>query len=285
MIVKNFKFLYRYYKDKQEVLAQMFHVSQSNISAYINGKKPIPTDILNSISIRYGVSIDDLMNKDLSLEYDSPQTVGLNDAVSFSENMFPILTSNVAKTNDNFNRAYEMLHSSLQIDNIENLYRKIGSLEHVISLFQKAWEESNTYVALSNSLSTILLIYVFYSQRGIKIGQELLDKGSLTSFDIESTFLRDPNKPIEKNPYEQQQKSFFQKYDDLVYHNIKLLKDNNHFSALGDFYLAMCYFLGFAEDFLEYEICSQTGLYMLIQLCKLENTYAEKIMESLPPIS
>ena len=42
MVAKNFKFLYRYYKDKQEVLAQMLHVPQSNISAYINGKKPIP---------------------------------------------------------------------------------------------------------------------------------------------------------------------------------------------------------------------------------------------------
>ena len=70
MVAKNFKFLYRYYKDKQEVLAQMLHVPQSNISAYINGKKPIPTDVLNNISVRYNVPIDDLVNKDLSVEFD-----------------------------------------------------------------------------------------------------------------------------------------------------------------------------------------------------------------------
>ena len=118
MVAKNFKFLYRYYKDKQEVLAQMLHVPQSNISAYINGKKPIPTDVLNNISVRYNVPIDDLVNKDLSVEFDSPQTVTLDDAAHIAESMFPILTSNVAKTNDNFNRAYELLFASLQLEDV-----------------------------------------------------------------------------------------------------------------------------------------------------------------------
>lgn len=113
MLSKNFKFLYQYYKDKQEVLARMLHVPQSNISAYINGKKPIPTDVLQNIAIRYNVSIDDLINKDLSLEFDSPQTLTVADAVNFSENMYPILTSNVAKTNDSFNAAYDLLQHSL----------------------------------------------------------------------------------------------------------------------------------------------------------------------------
>lgn len=75
------------------------------------------------------------------------------------------------------------------------------------------------------------------------------------------------------------------KYDDLVYQNIKLLKNNTQFSALGDFYLGMCYFVGFAEDFMEYEVCSQTGMYMLLQLCKLDNKYADSFIESLPPVS
>lgn len=153
------------------------------------------------------------------------------------------------------------------------------------SLFQKAWRESKTYVALSNCLSTVLLIYAFYSQRGIRIGQKLIEKGSLSSFDIKSSFLRDPRKPIASNPYEKKQKDFFEKYDDLVYGNIKLLKSNNQFLELGDYYLAMCYFLGFAEDFLEYEQCFQTGLYMLLQLSKLDNKYADKFFETMPQIS
>lgn len=285
MLSKNFKFLYRYYKDKQEVLAQMLHVPQSNISAYINGKKPIPTDVLRNISIRYNVSVDDLMSKDLSLEYDSPQILSVDDAVNFSEHMLPILTSNVAKTNDSFNTAYDILQHALQLENIDAFYEKIENLEQAITLFQKAWEESNTYVALSNTLSTILLFYAFYSQRGIKIGQELLNNGALNTLDIKSSLLRDPRKPVAINKYEQQRKQFFEKYDDLVYQNIKLLKSNAQFSELGDFYLAMCYFFGFAEDLIDYETCTQTAMLMLLQLCKLENKYANSFMESLPSIS
>ena len=285
MLSKNFKFLYRYYKDKQEVLAQMLHGPQSNISAYINGKKPIPTDVLQNISIRYNVSIDDLMNKDLSLEFDSPQTLTVADAVIFSENMYPIFTSNVAKTNDSFNAAYDILQHSLQLENIDEFYEKIESLEQAITLFQKAWEESNTYVALSNTLSTVLLIYGFYSQRGIQLGQKLIDNGTLNTLDIKRSFLRNPNKPLAANQYNQQQQLLFKNYDDLVYRNIKLLKSNTQFSPLGDFYLAMCYFIGFVEDFIDYEACAQTAVNMLLQLCKLENKYAEKFMESLPAIS
>lgn len=202
MVAKNFNFLYRYYKDKQEVLAQMLHVPQSNISAYINGKKPIPTDVLNNISIRYNVPIDDLVNKDLSVEFDSPQTVTLDDAAHIAERMFPILTSNVAKTNDNFNRAYELLVASLQLEDVTVFCKCIRELERAVTLFQKAWEESDTYVALANSLSTILLVYAFYTQRGIKIGQALLNSGAINTFVIKSTFLRNPNKPDVINPYE-----------------------------------------------------------------------------------
>ena len=285
MIAKNFKFLYKHFKDKQEVLAKMFNVPQSNISGYVNGTKPIPVDILQKIAIRYGVSVDDLSNKDLSLEFDSPQTIELKDTLSFGENMLPILTSNVAKTNDNFNRAHDILLDALNLERMDAFYGKINVLEHAITLFQKAWEESNTYVALSNCLSTVLLIYAFYSQRGIQIGQELIEKGSLSSFDIESSFLRDPRKPKAPNPYEKKQKDFFEKYDDLVYGNIKLLKSNTQFWELGDYYLAICYFLGFAEDFIEYEQSFQTGFHVLLQLSKLDNKYADKFFETMPRIS
>ena len=285
MIAKNFKFLYQYYKDKQEVLAKMLCVPQSNISAYINGKKPIPTDVLHRIAIRYNVSVDDLLSKDLSLEFDTPQTLTLDDAAHFGENMVPILTSNTAKANDHFNTAYDILLQSLSVDRIDDFYEKIEALEHSVDLFQTAWNESNTYVALTNSLSAILLIYAFYSQKGIKIGQELLANGTLNTLDIKSSLLRDPRKPVSINKYEQQRKEFFEKYDDLVYQNIKLLKSNAQFSELGDFYLAMCYFFGFAEDFIDYEICTQTAMLMLLQLCKLENKYADSFMESLTSIS
>jgi transcriptional regulator with XRE-family HTH domain len=282
MVAKNFKFLYRYCKDKQEVLAQMFGVPQSNISAYVNGTKPIPINILQKIADRYGLTTDDLLNKDLSLEFDTPQTIELKDAMAFGKNMHPILTSNISKTNDDFNRAHKILLEALAIERIGTFYERVSVLEHAIDLFQKTWKETNSYVALSNSLSTILLICACYNQQNIKIGQELIEKGSVTFFDIQSALLRNPCKPNVTHQYEKKQQELFEKYDELAYENIKHLKSNAFFSELGDYYLALCYFVGFAEEHIEYEQCVQTGLHMLIQLYKLDNKYANKFLDALP---
>lgn len=282
MVAKNFSFLYKHFKDKQADLAKMLDVPQSNISAYVNGKKIIPVDKLQKIADRYDVTIDDLLNNDLSLDYDSPQTIELKDIMSFGESMLPILTSNVAQTNENFNRAKGILIDFLKLDDVDVFYGRISVLEHAITLFQRSWKESHSYVALSNAITTILLIYAFYSQKNIQLGQKLIKNGKLTSFDIEQSFLRDPRNPPLKNPYEEKQKAFFEKYDDVVYENIKLLKSNTRFSELGDYYLALCYFVGFAEDYIEYEQCSHTGFHMLIQLSKLDNKYADKFFDTMP---
>ena len=282
MLAKNFKFLYKYHKDKQEVLAQMFHVPQSNISAYVNGKKPIPTDVLNGISVRYGVPIEDLLHKDLSQEYDLPQSLELKEIATFAENLIPILTSNIAKTNDSFLRANEKVKFCFyQLEELDGIW----ILEHAISLYQKAWEESGSYVALSNCISTVLFMYMSFNQSGMAIGQKLISKGKLTTFDIQNIFLRDPNKKLHKNSYKKQQIRIFEKYEDLVYENIKLLKGNTIFSELGDYYLALCYLVGFADDYIEFESCQNTGFLMMLQLCNLDNKYAEKVMETFPFLS
>ena len=285
MVAKNFKFLWRVHRDKQTVLAKMFNVSQSDISAYVNGKKPIPTDVLNKIAIRYDVSADDLINKDLSVEYDYPYTMTLGDAENFSKNMFLILTSKNAKSNENFLQAQKILLESLRISRIDELCEKLPALETAIELYQCAWKESGIYVALSNCITVILLIYAFYNQKGISIGEKLLSEGRLNAIDIKSSFLRDPSKKMDTNPFEDERKAFFEKYDDLVYENIQLLKGDSKYSELGDFYLALCYFIGFAEDFFEYEDISNAGMHMMIQLCKIENEHAIKFMESIPGIS
>lgn len=129
MVAKNFKFLSRYHGDKQEVLAQMLSVSQSTISEYMNGKKNIPIDVLNKIALRYNVSTDDLLIKDLSSEYDSPQTVNLRDAMNFGIKMYPMLTSNIAKTNDNFNCALRQLQAALCVDHLEDCLSSVKDWE------------------------------------------------------------------------------------------------------------------------------------------------------------
>ena len=285
MVAKNFYFLYRHHKEKQTVLANDFGVTQSTISDYVNGKKEIPTNILNEISKRYGISSDDLMNKDLSIEYDTPQFMFLDDVAEFSDKILPILTSKIARNNNNFNRAYETLISFLQADDIDVFREQIWILKNVVTLFQKAWEESKTYVALSNSVTTILFIYSFYNQKGIEITKELTDKGSLSLLDVQSKYLNNFKDYSEQNLYEKERMKIFKKYKTIVYENIKFLKRNVHFSELGDYYLAICYLFGFEEDFDDYETYAKVSIYMLLQQYEIGNKYAIEFIDNFPKIS
>lgn len=281
MITKNFKFLRRYFNDKQESLAKMLHISQSVISEWEHGKE-IPMEMLCKIAYRYNVSIDDLKNKDLSLFYEDVEEINIDTAMKISDSMFPLLTSNIATTNASFNQAYDTTISLLNLDDVNELDKNIEILRKILVLYKRAWNESSTYVALSNSITLILFFYVFYTQRGINIGQELINKEKLSELDIHTAQLRDPRKEQQSNPYEDKQHAFFNKYDDIVYEYIKILKNNKHFNELGDFYLGLCYLIGFTEDILEaYTLSYQVGLYMLIQQCKLENQYAEKFIDSI----
>lgn len=279
LIAKNFKFLLKFHKDKQEILAKMFGVSQSTISEYANGKMPIPIEIAEKIAYRYSITIDDLTSKDLSFEYDKPQTISIEQAIDVGNRMFPFFTSSIAETNNNFNHAYEITMTILNTKDVNTLDSKIFSVEFAIELYKKAWKKSKTYVALSNTISLILFVFVFYSQQNEDIVQNIITKGKVDYFEIQQSLLRDPRKSNPVNKYESKRKVFLDKYYNLVLEYIKFLKSNTKFNDLGDFYLAICYFLGFTDCEYDYDNCVLTALMMLTQQMEIGNKYAEKFLE------
>ena len=48
---------------KQEDLAKLLHCTQACYSNYENGKRDIPTEVLNTLADYYGVSIDYLVGR------------------------------------------------------------------------------------------------------------------------------------------------------------------------------------------------------------------------------
>lgn len=272
MIAKNLKFLRKYYGDTQVTLAKMLKMPQGNISEYEHEKKPIPLDVLKKISIRYNVTINDLISCDIASEFDLPQKVLLDD--DLNEDVFPILRSSFARKNESFNRAYDRFFEAMNVDKIEDLYKRVYMIEFAITLFEKAWEEIGTYVALSNIVSSVLLIYSLYGQHSLRIGQYIMNNKRLSVVDLQKLMLCDPSQPVKKNSYEKNKKEIFLKYEKLVYDCIKQLKSKTKFSELGDYYLALCYVIGFVDDSVDYNTSALVGAHMMLQLDQLENKYA-----------
>ena len=278
MIVKNLKFLRKYYGDKQVVLARMLKVSQSTISDYECRKKPISVDILPKIAKRYNESVDDLINLDLSLKYDVPHTICLNDMTDFGNVMFPIATSNIAKKSDSFNRGRTGFYEALNVDRIEEVFGKMYKFEYAITQFQNAWEEVHTSVALANSITTVLFMFSLYNEKSLGVGQTLIDRNNTTIADLNKIMLCDPREPDYVNPYAKQRTSIFNKYKDLVYENIMLLKSKSQFLELGDYYAALCFVLGFTDEDIDDDTSYMIGVNMIGQLRSFNNKYAVEFL-------
>lgn len=279
MVAKNFNYLWKFNDDKQEVLSKILKRSQGTISQYANGKRKIPVDILAKISDIYGVSTDDLINKDLSLEYDFPLTLNIEHAMDMTFKCFPFFTSDVAKTNDNFNRAQNIIQEIFEIDSISEFDSKICIFEHAIELYEKVWKESKTYIALANSISLIFLIHFIYSQRSNDITEKLIDGENNNYCKITPKLLRELYKDKSTNPYNKKRQNFYLKHYNTVFNNIKMLKKNLNYSDLGDFYLTLCYFDGYILDSSDYENSIQAAVMMLLQQEEIGNHYAKKFLE------
>lgn len=279
---KNLKYLMDINGDKQIPLGKEFGVSQGSMSAYLHGKTRIPDDILLKISNKYGVTVSDLINKDISAEWDFPISITFNidrmiDLLLLS---FPQKTSRKAQKNKNFNKAFE-ISRKVYLEAVDTLDSRICIYEHAIDLYEKAWNESNTYVALINRISLILFIYSKYCQRNINISAEINENDTLEASEIQKILLRNQKNNNFVKKYEKKSKEFVSKYHNQVYENIKLLKNNPDFCELGDFFLLQCFWQGFIDEDIDYDICQQTAGLMVYQQIKLNNSYVIKLFENL----
>lgn len=283
MLKENLRFLRKHNGYTQKELAKLFGVTQSYISDIEYGDKDPKLEILEKYVQAFNVTYDDLINRDLSVQFVESPEITFDDAMNLGNNLYPFLTSDLAESNDNFNHAYKKLDSSLGTGSLALFYSRTNVLEYAITLFQKAWEESNTYVALANSISIILYMYSMYSFQTMNIGhlvEELVIKESIDSINVPSDY----KNSISGVKYTDKQKVLFEKYNRIVYDSIKSLRTNSQFSELGDYYLALCCIVGFIRDE-EYEYCVNAGRIMIDQLCELNNKYAIALKKVLPKIS
>lgn len=277
---KNLKYLMDINGDKQTPLGREFGVSQPSMSAYLHSNTPIPPDILLKISDKYGVPVSDLINIDLSTEWDFPISITFNidraiDAVLIC---FPQRTSRKAQKDKSFIKAFE-ISREVYLEDVDTLDSRICIYEHAIDLYEKAWNESNTYVALINRISLILFIYSKFCPQNTNIDAELIKKDTFEAPEFQKILLRSSKSKNVVNKFNKKGKEFLNRYYNQVYENIKLLKSNSDFCELGDFFLLQCFLQGFIDEDIEYDTCKKAAELMMYQQIKLNNPYTVELIE------
>ena len=283
MVAKNLKFLRELFDEKQLVVAKSLGVSQNTISDYETQTKKIPMERILKISKRYSVSVDDLMNKDLSQIYDVQKIVSIKDICGLA--YYPQI-SDIKSTNDEYNRLFESTYTEVNClwdEVLTEMFRPdFEKLDIIIKLYFDFYKQTQIYAPLVNIVSILLTIYTLNNPAVEKLSVELQDRDDDYEFELKGLLFHDIKTVKQQSTQSATQKEIFDRYNNIVYENLKILKmsKNNMYCCLGDYYLALGTYLGFVDDVLEYQDYRLVGFGMLLQLVRLDNLYAERFVDS-----
>lgn len=276
---KNIRALRKYYGETMLDLAIALDVSKSLISDWENGKKDIPYNNILKIAKHYRISISHIMNYDLSY-LDSSSAV--NYIVNFDDEyikkinlntIFPLFTSKEIKNSKKLSEALEMHKQlwSLDSSKMDKL-----DIDIIINSYEEALSKNYCLSVLANYLSLIFFFnsfdifsadYYENFNRFLSCGERNPKDGK---FIISNYLLND----IDKEENECSNKDI----DEFIMKSISDFKNNKFYSDLGDYYMALRYYLNFVDNSLDREENLFIGTLFLKDLYILENRFVKKVL-------
>lgn len=276
---KNIRALRKYYGETMLDLAIALDVSKSLISDWENGKKDIPYNNILKIAKHYRISISHIMNYDLSY-LDSSSAV--NYIVNFDDEyikkinlntIFPLFTSKEIKNSKKLSEALEMHKQlwSLDSSKMDKL-----DIDMIINSYEEALSKNYCLSVLANYLSLIFFFnsfdifsadYYENFNRFLSCGERNPKDGK---FIISNYLLND----IDKEENECSNKDI----DEFIMKSISDFKNNKFYSDLGDYYMALRYYLNFVDNSLDREENLFIGTLFLKDLYILENRFVKKVL-------
>lgn len=286
---ENIRGLRRAYGETQLDLAIAIDVKPNTISNYEMGERlperTLERDVLIRIAKHYMVTEDDLLNGDFS-KTKKIKNYKINDIAikrECFERCFPIVCSKEAMGNENFRLAYD-LHMNLYHKILRNEAIKQEEIEECERLYNKASEEK-VEEARANLLWWTIIFSFAFSIMNSKI-IDMIEMSNINNINAKDfvqmilpTFYEDIfDSEQEKEIREEKKKYYEDKIVDSIV-NIRLLKLSEHYSDLGDYYMALSYLVGLVPN----ETTKETNLAMGAELMSvfsiMGNEYARNFFK------
>lgn len=280
---KNLRFLRTSYKLGQEELANKLYMKQNGISQYETGKRFMKYEISERVAKFFNVPVELFLKSDLS------ELVGVNHNLtvekfnSLGKVMFPILESS-ASDDIYFKRGIklfnEMEESIIEIckNNYDTVnYKKfenmlIDKLDDCIEMFIDSCNKNHSYEATANVVGIVFSISGLYCNKAVLESVESILNQQKGDVKILLQILQSSN---------QDKGDFIEMYDDLIIDAIKLLKKNEDWSELGDYYMALRFLMNATDNGYEKNMNMASGYSLMYQLYELDNKYAIDFWEKL----
>lgn len=284
---KNIKDLRKAYGETQLQLILALGVkgcSPATISQYETGDRIPERDILLKIAKHYLITENELLNGDFSdLKIDMNAPVGEREYADLVCRKFiPLIESEEALNNKDFNKAYEM-HKAIYQSILDGIEYNQADLEQCLSLYEKA-NDAGIVEGTANSLWWIMFFGFLLSFMNSELYEkvedfqenrislkELLQKAILPSF-YEEDFEYEPDQIDE---FENARKEFLEENEVDMLVKIYILKHSERYQELGDYYLAFRYLFGLSSTGISKEMNRTIGLEMLYAFSLMGNKYAK----------
>ena len=191
-----------------------------------------------------------------------------------AENDIKELIKKMQLKNDNFRKGYES--GQRLIDGFSKDEIMPGSIIlKIFELFLNAVDESETPESVANLMWSIFIWWtqLYDAEQILSLQNKMLSK-KLTFKDYMK--LRDS----ESKEIREKRTSFIADFEEVITASLRALKNEQEWSDLADYYLALRYVVGMVDTDLSSEMNSAVGIQMMLSFMSLGNDLAFKFCET-----
>ena len=272
---RNIKHLREMHAETLDELGTVIHCAKSTVKGYENGSRKPDLQTLQAIGMHYNKTVDELMNTDLTDLCDLTLDLNsLSGMIQLINVIVPLCKSDKAMENDNFRKGYELAQRLLDgFSKAEVMPSNI--IVRIFESFNTATEESESPESFANLMWSIFIwwMQMHDTDQMLSLQNKMLSK-KLTFKDVMK--LRD----TEDVKTKEKRASFIKDFDEIIKVALRMLKSEQEWSDLADYYLALRYVVGMVDTELTYEMNSAVGMQMMLSFMTLGNDLAFKFCDT-----
>lgn len=269
----NIKLLRKRRKETLEALAAVLHVSKSYVSQFEHGQKPVGEEYLQLIAKHYDVTVEMLIDKDLTNvlmnEYEGELKIKeLLDIRDMILCQFKAINSSI-QNDDDFMKGDFFFDRFISDDYLETMVQSCRNY------YYASFKNGNI---LSGASNTLMMLFVEYLR--IDFSNEIKYRIINQKLSTKELFLYF-KKQIKQ--LSSAKREFIRKNESIFNECLCALRNDLEGRNIAEYYMCLRYFFVMLENQRSYMENVEIGLIMMKNFALLENPFAIKFMEMFPP--
>lgn len=275
---KNIRALRTAYGETQERLSEAIGYSKNAVSNYENGIREPQQDTLTAIARHFSVSVEELLTSDFS-NIDNI-TIAPDIFWERIDVLLPVACSDTALQNKNFKKAYDIhrkLFNQLKKSDMDG----IGDITVCFNEYCEAYEDSNSKIESAANFTGLWFLFMLMINTPNVIKERSAALVQAASRDARARrILENMDSSFEKEAKEIMDCINDSEMDEILTDFMITVKKSKEWYELADYYIALQFVWGLADNELGVEINRRIGMEMMYAFAKVGNPYASQFIFS-----